>query len=105
VTGQLSQVGKDLESGDLTAAQADFTALKTTLAQYRTQTSLHSSTGQASSGSNGSSTGASSLSSLLSAGSDPLAAAMLAYGSLQQGQSGGALNASVLPTTTFSITA
>jgi hypothetical protein len=106
VPAKLSQVGKDLESGDLTAAQADFTALKTTLAQYRTQMSLHSSTGQASSGGNGSSSGASSQSSLFGVGSDPLAAAMLAYGSLQQGQTGGALNASVLPTTnTFSITA
>jgi hypothetical protein len=106
VTGQLSQIGQDLKSGDLPAAQADFTAFKTTLAQYRAQMLLHSPTGQASSGGNGSSTGASSQSSLLGAGSDPLAAAMLAYGALQQGQTGGALNASVLPNVnTFSIAA
>jgi hypothetical protein len=105
VTGQLSQVGEDLESGNLTAAQADFSTLKTTLAQYWTQM-LHSSTGQASSGSNGSSSSSSGQSSLSSASSDPLAGAMLAYGSLQQSQTGGALNASMLPTaSTFSITA
>ena len=106
VPATLSQVGKDLESGNLPAAQADFTAFKTTLAQYRTQMLLHSSTGQTSSGGNGSSSGASNQSCLFGSSSDPLAAAMLAYGSLQQGQSGGALNASVLPTAnTFSITA
>jgi hypothetical protein len=96
ITGQLSQIGQDLESGNLPAAQADFTAFKISLSQHRTQTSQTSQTGSVSSGGSGSSTGA----------SDPLAAAMLAYGSLQQGAIGGALNASILPTaSTFSVNA
>ena len=97
VTAQLLQVGQDLKSGNLPAAQADFGAFKMTLAQHVGQLLNHSTSGSSSSAANSSSTGASSESSLLSAGTDPLAAAMLAYGSLQQGVINGALNASDRP--------
>jgi hypothetical protein len=106
VTAQLSQVGQDLSSGNLPAAQADFSAFKVTLAQHVGQLLNHSQSGSAPSAGSSSSSGASSESSLLGSGNDPLAAAMLAYGSLQQGAINGALNASVSPTaSTFSINA
>ncbi len=104
VTGQLSQISQDLKSGNLPAAQADFTAFKTTLAQDVTQMLRHSPTGPVSNAGNSLSSGVSGKP--CSSGSDPLAAAMLAYGSLQQSPFGGGLNTSVLPpASTFSITA
>jgi len=103
VTAQLSQVAQDLSSGNLPAAQADFSAFKATLAQHVGQLLQHSPAGSAPSAGSSSSSGASNS---LAAGADPLAAAMLAYGSLQQGAINGALNASALPATgTFSINA
>ena len=39
VAGQLAQIGQDLKSGNLAAAQADFTAFKIAISQHRTQTS------------------------------------------------------------------
>jgi hypothetical protein len=104
VTGQLSQISQDLKSGNLPAAQADFTAFKTTIAQDVTQMLRHSPTGPVSNAGNSLSRGVSGRPS--SIGSDPLAAAMLAYGSLQQSPIGGGLNSSVLPPgSTISITA
>jgi hypothetical protein len=102
LTGQLSQIGQDLTSGNLPAAQADFSAFKLTLAQDATQLLNRSASKQSSNAGNISSTGASGNSSLFGAGSNPAAAAMLAYSSLQQSAMNGALNASVLP---LSITA
>jgi hypothetical protein len=101
-TGQLSQIGQDLTSGNLPAAQADFSAFKLTLAQDATQLLNRSASKQSSNAGNTSSTGASGNSGLFGAGSNPAAAAMLAYSSLQQSAMNGALNASVLP---LSITA
>ena len=106
VTAQLSQVGQELSSGNLPATQADFGTFKVTLAQHVGQLLQHSPGGSTPSAGNSAPSGASSQSSLLGAGADPLAAAMLAYGSLQQGAINGALNASVSPTAgTFSINA
>lgn len=102
LTGQLSQIGQDLTSGNLPAAQADFSAFKLTLAQDATQLLHHSTSGLASSGSSTSSTGASGNSSTAGTGSNPLAAAMLAYSSLQQSALNGALNSAISP---LSITA
>jgi len=105
-TGQLSQVGQDLESGNLSAAQTDFTAFKATLAQNLTEALHHSSAKPVSSASSSLASSTTGESSLFSAGSDPLAAAMLAYCSLQQGFIGGALKTSVSPiTNTFSTSA
>ena len=105
-TGELSQIGQDLDSGNLPAAQADFTAFKATLAQNLTQALHHSSAKPVSSAGSSLASSATGESSLFGAGSDPLAAAMLAYGSLQQGSVGGALSASVSPTaSTFSASA
>jgi len=105
-TGQLSQIGQDLESGNLPAAQADFTAFKTTLAQDLTQVLHHSPAKPVSSAGKSLASDASGESSLFGAGSNPLTAALLAYGSIQQGAVSGALNASMLPTAgTFSINA
>jgi hypothetical protein len=105
-TGQLAQIGQDLASGNLPAAQADFTAFKTTLAQDLTQALHHSPAKPVSSAGNNLASGASGEASLFGAGSDPLAAAMLAYGSLQQGSLSGALSASAMPVaSTFSASA
>jgi hypothetical protein len=106
VTGQLSQIGQDLNLGNLPAAQADFAAFKTALEQHATQMLRHSPAGSVPSAGNSYLNGASGESNLLGTGSDPLAAAMLAYGSLQQGVVNGTLNTSVLsPASTFSINA
>jgi hypothetical protein len=105
VTAQLSQVGQDIKTGNLSAAQSDFGALKLTLAQHVGQMLQHSA-GSAQGAGSSLASSASGESSLLGTGTDPLAAAMLAYGSLQQGVINGALNASVSPTAgAFSVNA
>jgi hypothetical protein len=106
VTAQLSQVGQDIKTGNLSAAQSDFGALKLTLAQHVGQMLQHSPAGSAQGAGSSLASSASGESSLLGTGTDPLAAAMLAYGSLQQGVINGALNASVSPTAgAFSVNA
>jgi hypothetical protein len=90
LTGQLSQIGQDLTSGNIPAAQADFSAFKLTLAQDATQFLNRSASKLGSSAGNTSSTGG-------SGNSNPSAAAMLAYNALQQSAMNGAFSASVLP--------
>jgi|SRR5580658_7352398 hypothetical protein len=101
LTSQLSQIGQDLTSGNLPATQSDFSAFKSTLAQDATQF-LNQSTSKSGSSAGTSSTSASGNSNPSGSSSNPLAAAMLAYSSLQQSAMNVALNASMAP---LSITA
>ena len=105
LSAQLTQVGQDLGAGDLSAAQNDFSTLKMTLAQDQTKLLRHFHIGSSSSGGGNAQTGSSGVSSQPGAGSDPLAAAMLAYGSLQQTLNSGALSTSLTPASTFAIDA
>lgn len=95
ITGQLSQIGQDLTSGNIPAAQADFSAFKLTLAQDATQLLNQAANKLGSSAGN-----ASGTLSQLGTGSNPLDAAMMAYSSMQQGAMNAAMNSSISPTAT-----
>lgn len=100
ISSELSKLGQDLQLGNLSAAEADYTALKLAISQRHAQLS-----GQSGNTINGNSNqqGASGTSG---ASSDPLAAAMQAYSALQQDASAGALSSSLInPISTFSINA
>ena len=103
---QLAQVGQDLKSGNLSSAQADFSAFKMTLAQSQTELLHRLHPGSASSGESGSQPGLPGITSQAGAGSDPLTEAMLAYSSLQQNPTISGLSTSLsTPASTFSINA
>ena len=96
----MSQLGQDLNLGNLSAAQADYSALKIAIAQHHTRLNGQPGMATAAGGNSSSQAGASGNVT------DPLSAAMQAYGSLQQMAANGALSSSLInPSSTFSINA
>jgi len=100
VPSEMSQLGQDLNLGNLSAAQADYSALKIAIAQHHTRLNGQPGMATAAGGNSSSQAGASGNVT------DPLSAAMQAYGSLQQMAANGALSSSLInPSSTFSINA
>lgn len=83
LSGQINQLGNDLQSGNLSAAQSDFTTLKATLAQSATS-HLNQLMTVPKAFLGGSTQAGSSSASGAGSSSDPLLAAFQAYSSLQQ---------------------
>jgi len=105
LTTQLSQLGKDLASGNLSASQADFTALRTSLGIGTSPRSGHPSGIPIQTGPNGTPAGSVPGSASASA-PNPWLSAMQAYSSLQQNPINGGQSASLLlPGNTFSTSA
>lgn len=106
LSAQMTQLGQDLKSGNLPAAQADFSAIKTALAQDSSLHLRHRTAGPLSSDSSSSSAGSAGVFGQSGAGSDPLAAAMQAYSSLQQNPINSAFGSSLTtPASTFALDA
>ena len=106
VHSELTQLSQDLKSGNLSAAQADYSALKITLAQLHMKLTGQSQSASAAGGDSDSQAGTSGTASQSSNITNPLAAAMLAYSSLQQNPNNVALSSSLItPASTFSINA
>ena len=104
VSSELTQLGQDLKSGNLPAAQADYSALSMSIAQGHAHMSGQLHSGSAASGNN-SQAGASGASSTSGNLSNPMAA-MLAYSSLQLSPAARGLSSSLMtPASTFSIDA
>jgi hypothetical protein len=103
---QLTQLGQDLKSGNLAAAQADFSALRIAFPQSPSSQLRHHQAGRASSESGSSSASPSGMFTQSSADSDAMTAAMQAYSSLQQNPIDSALGSSLMaPASTFGIDA
>ncbi len=97
LSGQMTQLGDDLKSGDIGAAQSDFSTIKTTLAQSATSHLNQLMTVPKAFLGSSSATNTSAAANTGTASSDPLIAAFQAYTSLQQsplktGLSNSALN-------------
>jgi hypothetical protein len=80
-SGQLTQLGKDLSTGNLASAQADFSAFKLALSHGPASDVKHAGSG---------------LNGQANAAIDPLAAAMQAYSSLQLSPMTNGLSTSLL---------
>jgi hypothetical protein len=106
LSAQMTQLGQDLKSGNLLAAQTDFSTIRTALAQDSSLHLRHRTAGPLSSESSATQAGSTGVFSQSGAGTDPLMAAMQAYSSLQQNPIDSAFGASLAtPASTLAVDA